>query len=964
MAQNESTIEQLETYTKNTALSNDSLATIYHQLTIKYVQQQEYDQALRATQREIRLLPEATEKRGNAHYNLAGIYRSLSQYNLALAAAKKALTNYEKALGTAHSECASAQLFIAQTYYLLRQLDETKTWTEKALTTYQKNANIPPKVVLKIQLLQSSVAAEQLDMPAAEATLLAAEAFYQQHTQKLSQEWLARIYNNLASIADKQYRPIQSLAYHQKVVGIRQAIHHPNHVSLANTYSNISICYNQLNDIPQAILFEQKSLDILQRVAPLPLAPIAAAEYQLGYLHYCNDNLLEAERWLDQSLKNYAVASNRYALEIANNWWLLARMEQKKGNFDKANYWLQKSILAKQKLPTSTPIDFIKLYLDQCLFLEQQGNYLAAWQASQLAWKISTDSSLSIPSILWFRVLSAQLKVSSYLDIDAQAVAFDKLSLLPAVLDRAMRDLVIESDQHLLTEGIRIVCNYGLKVCLQLEQKKHDPIYLQEALRLMEYNKAVALQFTLQKRQQIQQLSPALQQQYYQLKADLQLLEAQFLQYTSSATNTDFSQAVSPLLIQKKQALQQFYQQHFSNQKIVGYTCIELSKLQQKLVKDSSQIISYFYGNTDLYRLVLEHNSCQLTAIKLNFEQPLEQFVAQLTQLETSKEDLEKACQQYQKIAYQIRQQLLPERLLPRVHIIPDGKLHYLPFEATTNSLKNNPTGFHQLDYLVKKTAISYAYSATTFFAQQYEHTNKKQAAVAAFAPDYRPDGKLPNLPHATQELHYLQTHFAGDFYTKRQATKRCFEQLQAPYGLVHLALHGQASINDYSKPASLYFSDWDSDTSILVASQIIACPLQTDMLTLSACQTGIGEWKAGEGVLSLARNFMAVGVPTVLTTLWQVNDQSSSELLQNFYQHIDTQDKATALRLAKCQYLDEASAFRSHPYFWSGYILLGNTASLDLKPSGFNFLWYLVPSISLVVFLSSLFIYYQKKKS
>ena len=100
----------------------------------------------------------------------------------------------------------------------------------------------------------------------------------------------------------------------------------------------------------------------------------------------------------------------------------------------------------------------------------------------------------------------------------------------------------------------------------------------------------------------------------------------------------------------------------------------------------------------------------------------------------------------------------------------------------------------------------------------------------------------------------------------------------------------------------------------------------------LSACETGFGEFEQGEGVVSLARSFMYAGVPSLLVSLWQVNDASTANIMKSFYHNLArNMDKASALRQAKLSYIKKAKGIYTHPAFWSPFIQLGDSSPVVL---------------------------------
>jgi CHAT domain-containing protein len=101
---------------------------------------------------------------------------------------------------------------------------------------------------------------------------------------------------------------------------------------------------------------------------------------------------------------------------------------------------------------------------------------------------------------------------------------------------------------------------------------------------------------------------------------------------------------------------------------------------------------------------------------------------------------------------------------------------------------------------------------------------------------------------------------------------------------------------------------------------------LNAQMAVLSSCSSGFGKMQKGEGMMSLARGFIYAGCPSIIMTLWQVTDQSSSELMTSFYKYLKKgKSKQESMRLAKLDYLDSADDLTSNPYFWSGFVVVGD---------------------------------------
>ena len=120
-------------------------------------------------------------------------------------------------------------------------------------------------------------------------------------------------------------------------------------------------------------------------------------------------------------------------------------------------------------------------------------------------------------------------------------------------------------------------------------------------------------------------------------------------------------------------------------------------------------------------------------------------------------------------------------------------------------------------------------------------------------------------------------------------------------------------------------------------------------MVVLSACETGIGEFKTGEGVVGLGRAFALAGAKSLVTSLWAVNDKATSDLVTSFFENIyDGLPKDIALQKAKLEYLENSK--QSHPFYWAAFVPMGDVAAIDMAK---NYFWW----TSIMVF--SLFIFF-----
>ena len=130
-------------------------------------------------------------------------------------------------------------------------------------------------------------------------------------------------------------------------------------------------------------------------------------------------------------------------------------------------------------------------------------------------------------------------------------------------------------------------------------------------------------------------------------------------------------------------------------------------------------------------------------------------------------------------------------------------------------------------------------------------------------------------------------------------------------------------------------------------------------MAVLSACNTGYGKLIKGEGIMSLARAFSYAGCPSVVMSHWQVDDKSTSELMELFYKELsEGKAKDEALRLAKLEYLKHSNITTSHPFYWSSFVVIGSTNPITETR---NNSWSII--VIIVMLLLGISIYLLKKK-
>ncbi|MCH2021734.1 MAG: CHAT domain-containing protein [Saprospiraceae bacterium] len=385
----------------------------------------------------------------------------------------------------------------------------------------------------------------------------------------------------------------------------------------------------------------------------------------------------------------------------------------------------------------------------------------------------------------------------------------------------------------------------------------------------------------------------------------------------------------------------------------------------QDLLKEKTLFIEYFQSDSVLYLFTVSRKKVALFPLKISkylLAEKIKQLRFALTNYDFFIKQKRKAFSLYIETANWFYKEILEvgigDQLFENLIIVADGELGHLPFEAfLTKPVTQKEESYKDLPYLVNDFNISYNYSATLWKENLTAKMRNNNSEILACAASYSKSHsdtlavrggylfklrkKLKPLPAAQKEILALSENFEGDFLLNKAANEKYIKKEGRNYGVIHLAMHG---ILDPRTPmlSSLAFTE-DNDSiedNFLQAFEISRLKLNADLIVLSACETGFGEFEQGEGVVSLARSFMYAGVPSLLVSLWQVNDASTAKIMIAFYENLDGgMDKASALRQAKLSYIKQTKGIAAHPAFWSPFIQLGDNTPISIATKN-TFRW------------------------
>lgn len=296
--------------------------------------------------------------------------------------------------------------------------------------------------------------------------------------------------------------------------------------------------------------------------------------------------------------------------------------------------------------------------------------------------------------------------------------------------------------------------------------------------------------------------------------------------------------------------------------------------------------------------------------------------------------------------------------------VIPDGVLNNLSFETLIT--KTEP----QFQYVLFDHAICYNYSATVYLVNHRQQDVAHSNEIVGFAPDFAKidsilrnnnlaenelyQMKLEPLKYAKEEVNALNRLFRerSHLFTGLLATETEVKQTSHQYGVLHFATHGLINHSDpmYS---SLAFAMDENNDGLLHTHELFSMEFNASLVTLSACNSGVGKLYEGEGMMSLARGFAYSGAPNLITTLWPVSDQATQIIMEKFYELLrQGVPKHRALQAAKKDFISEYRIEDEQAYLWGGLVVVGNTDPVDIlvESTAWGWWWLLGGLLFLIV--------------
>jgi CHAT domain-containing protein len=747
-------------------------------------------------------------------------------------------------------------------------------------------------------------------------------------SSKKNAAYLAFIYpklgNNYAKLGDYE----KALILHQKMLQI--AIAKKDLETEVQSYINLSIALQNQGKVAEAILILEKAIPKLQA--------ISSERKALVFSNY--GSLLFQSKNNNQQAINFLFKAEKELKQNKTDTYILAGVYKNLGEIyatlnltKKAVAFYHLAITNYKKSTVNRKREIAKTYLliYQSNTIENQQNYL---DSTALALTNKDLKRIKVENLyaentfipLFELAISQEKNPIQKLNYYTNIFKVQQLIRSEYLFEEAKFEILQNGSEYL--DAIFELCN-------QLYVKNSDESYLYTAFDFLESTKSILLI-----EEMLKQTNASKIKDYQRFKVEIKTQKALLIS-SNQEKNREQSKAIEAKI---KQLTFDFnlQNQYLTDVEKLSYKPINALAFQKHILAKDEMILNYFEGKNSVYNLCLTKDKISLKVILKDsvYLNDLQDF-KQLFKFEN----------RYafnRQLAEKMGNYLLPKNIKKgsKIIVFTDKLLNDIPFEALVYKHK----------YFIENGDVYYAFSVNLLSLKREKKNSKNE--IISFAPIFE-DLKEKKLSASENELHSIHKILKGKSFLREEANSAQFLDLAKEYSIIHISTH--AKIDTQLQTASIDFYD-----KSLFFSQIKEEQFQANLLVLSACETGIGEHKIGEGSMSLARSFAYTGIPSVVSSLWKVNESSSVAIFEEFYKNIAQNATVSfALNNAKRKYLNNKAIAeeKKQPYFWATFVLVGQDNILKVdKNSSFPTILFSIVTILTIGFLG-LSLYSKKRK-
>ena len=753
-----------------------------------------------------------------------------------------------------------------------------------------------------------------------------------------------RVYNNLGIVYLNLGDYPKAIAFAERALDIKLKNYDPRHPTLSKYYLNLGHSHFAAGDPERALPLYRKAaeLDIENYGADHFYAITAKAEVanvltELGQY----EEALELYQSVYRLGAQYDEAWNPDFFYIYTN---LAGLYRKMGRPEAAEQLLLDNLQRVQMAPYVSPGTQLNILTLLAEIYADRGEVERAIELMLRGidkLRHSNDPEKTLPR--YDEVVAPKAFIEALAELARLYQLNDNLPAAYRVLHRAVETIEwLRTTYHTneareyLNQETEAIFQSAVGVAFTLYEQYGTSDYLQQAFYFSEAARADRLRTLVNEGLALRSagLPPPLLDSLDELRLRINGLDTEITDLLLDRDTTSAQQFTA-----EKFTLEQTYQQLLRDLETeypeyyalkFGNTLVDVDRLQELIAERELVFISYYVDRERLYCFRLDGKLMEGSAVAHGgrMESKIERlrdYLQPQRALRATPEDLDHLHQLLREFYDLTQFANVISSPAQSVLVVPHGLLHYVPFEVLHADFETADP--RRIDYVLRQKSISYTLSADLWARKVLSSPARATVTYAGFAPDYGEPKSVGNgerssawvpLGWNAHEVRKAAQYFPdGMTFTDSLATIDRFVSIAPHSRVLHLAMHAEA-YDDQPLKSGLIF-DAAAQTQPLRLHAIYDLNLSAELVIMNACQTGVGELIAGEGVVSMAHAFTHAGAQRTLMNLWLADDQAASEVVLRFLDARSQMDDAAALRRAKLDYLDHTDPLRAHPYFWAG---------------------------------------------
>ncbi|MDO2408594.1 tetratricopeptide repeat protein [Campylobacter magnus] len=883
---------------------------------------------------------------GDAYANLGNYEKALEFYN-------KALAIREKVLGKEHPDTATSYNNIGLVYDKLNDY-------EKALEFYNKALAIREKV-LGVEHLDTAISYNNIGVGYNNlGNYQKALEFYNKalaiKEKVLGKEHpnIATSYNNIGAVYNVLGNYEKALEFYNKALAIREKVLGVEHPSTANSYNSIGAVYYELGNYKKALEFYNKALAIWEweKVLGVEHLDTARSYNNIGLVYHRLGNYEKALEFYNKALAIREKVLGKEHPDTAQSYNNIGAVYYNLGNYEKALEFDNKALAIQEKTLGKEHADTANSYNSIGAVYDDLGNYKKALEFYNKALAIQEKTlgkEHADTARIYGNIGGVYYKLGDYqkayeYDTIAYNIYKNNRDKNFEFLSNAEKKNFVDSNKlwivNLLSSASKYVTTSKDK---SSTSAKTFDIWINDKGALLDNENAIAMLKSLSKDKAILDLIARLEnykREYAALSAktpepnEAQAYQAKLKELDNQISNTEKELGKHATSIQNALDIKDI-----KTADVAGY------------LKDNELFIDFGYFGKEYYAFSVDSKGAvEFKALDEKdagiLNDKIKAFRDSVYKIIDNKEsDIISSNENAKKELESIYKLVFEKALANRADsydsliISGDGMLRLLPFEALRFDDK----------YLIESKNIRYASSAKEFVRAHKFNNAENSSTLSVFSdPDYDKTGneKAINIDDSAStralgragvftrlrgfkiEADAIQEQASGEvkMYSRADANEINLFAQKSPK-ILHIITHGifindENIINPMLKSGiALSGANTENKEGVVMALKLSGLSLKgTDMVVLSACETGVIDPKDTSAAAALPKTFIQAGAKNVMMSLWKVDDAHTVRLMKEFYADTSKGNYNELLRNSKLQMIKEGI----HPYYWAGFIISG----------------------------------------